>query len=408
MIITADRVIVGDGKTIHEKYGVLVDEGKIKRLDEAETLIREFPQEEREHYPGATILPGLIDMHVHLGNWSERPGDYRHNDFALAYITLENARRIFENGVTTVRDVCTKDALSATLKWMSDSGLIRDTIPRIIPCGNGICMTGGHGSEIPVGGGDEVDGPWELRREIRRKLKCGSQWIKLLTSRREDCAEFSQEELNAAVDECHRLRHKITVHSGVHTTIQMCIDAGFDCIEHGTFMTEDQAVQMRERNMAWVPTIIPYVRGFERMEALCKGDESKMPPSARTSCEYYKRAAEAYQNNFKRFYDIIGRVGAGTDLSIDQGEGAPVADELAYMVKFGLSPMEAICVGTSKGAEILDMQDITGSIREGLSADILVVDGNPSQNISALKKIRCVYFKGNAVVKSKGMVNNEV
>lgn len=402
MIVTADRVIPGDGKTVWENWGVLVSEGRIQRVDALDALTRDFPKEPVEAFPGSTLLPGLVDLHIHLGNWSRRPGDFHHNDFALAYATLENARRVFESGVTTARDVCTKDGLTATLNWAAETGLIRDIIPRIIPCGNGICMTGGHGSEIPVDGGDEVDGPWELRRAIRRKLKCGSQWIKLLTSRRADCPEFSQEELDAAADECHRLHHKIAVHSGVPSTIQMCIDAGFDTIEHGTFLSEDQARQMREKGLAWVPTITPYVRGYRRMQAICDREGDGASQDVRSACAHYKRAAEAYQQNFRTLCGIIGRVGAGTDLCIDEGEGAPVAEELEFMTAFGLEPLEAIRIGTSGGAEILDLQEVTGSIRPGLSADLLVVRGDPSRDIGALKSIHRVYYKGKTVFNLEG------
>lgn len=400
MILKPDRVITGDGKTVLEQYAVQISEesGKITRVAPQAQLCKETAGEELHEYPGATLLPGLIDMHVHLGNWSDRPGDYKHNDFLLAYIALNSARSVFKNGVTTVRDVCTKDKLSATMAWAAENGIIPEAVPRIIPCGNGICMTGGHGTEFSPGGGDVVDGTWEMRREIRRKFFNGSQWIKLLTSKREFIPEYTQEELNAAADECHRRGRKLAAHSGVPVSIQMCIDAGVDTIEHGTFMSEAQAEQMRAKGLAWTPTILAYTRGYESAKSRAEALGGNAPRQLLDSLAHYQRAAEAYRDNFKRLYDIIGRIGAGTDLSLDMGDGAPVAKELAYMVQYGLAPIEAIRVGTSSGADILDLGGVTGTVKKGLAADLLLVQGDPSKHIEALEEVTAVYFGGRQVV----------
>lgn len=397
MIIGADRVITGDGATVLENHAVLVDEktGAIAKIAEHGALVREYPGEKLLFSEGTTLTPGLVDMHVHLGNWEDRPGDWRDNDFALAYVALRSARSAFADGVTTLRDVSSRDGLSATMRWAAEAGIVREAIPRIIPCGNGICMTGGHGSEI-ANGGEEVDGPWELRRAIRRKIKNGGQWVKILTSKRASVPEFTQEELDAAADECHRVGRKIAVHSGVQPTIQMCIDAGFDTIEHGTFMTEAQARQMKEKGIAWVPTILAYASAYEKTAAALAGgggDAERM----QINLEYYRAANEAYRVNFRRFFDIGLLVGAGTDLSMDRGCGAPVARELKCMVDCGLEPIRAIRTGTANGAEILGLSGVTGMVREGLAADLLIVDGNPLEDIGAMRNVRRLFLGGKTV-----------
>lgn len=348
MIISADRIVTGDGTTVLEKYGVLVTEetGKIKEVASIDTLKLKYPDEMLFDYKEATLLPGLIDMHVHLGSWRKIPIGYLDNDFIKAFITVKNARSIFKYGVTTIRDVCTKDRLSASICWASNNGIINEPIPRIIPCGNGICMTGGHGSEFGVDGGDEADGPWMIRKLIREKIKCGSQWIKLLTSRRDFIPEFTQEELNAAVDECHRVNKKIAVHSGVPITIQMCIDAGVDTIEHGTFMSVEQAYQMQEKGIAWIPTIIAYTRGYEKLKKIMS--EGGINPDQDVNYKYFQKAAQAYRENFKMLHDTGIKIAAGTDLSLCSGEGTPVAKELQYMVQYGLEPIEAIRIWNGK------------------------------------------------------------
>lgn len=379
MILTADRVIIGDGSTVLEQGAVAFCEktGEILAVGTKERVCRSYDGPVQE-YPGCTIMPGLIDLHVHLSGWSNKPFGYTGSDFSHAYITLRNARDAYQTGVTTIRSVADKNGLVASLAWAAESGVLDEPIPRLVPCGNGICMTGGHGSEFPDGG-DIADGPWEVRRRVRKNLQSGAQWIKLLTSRREFTPEFTQEELDAAVDECHRRNRKITVHSGVPITIQMCIDAGVDCIEHGTFMSETQAKQMIEKGIAWVPTAMVY------SEMAKKSDNP-----------YYAAAAKSYQQIIKPFYDMGILMGAGTDVPVDIN-GVNTHFELEYLVRYGLTPLEAIRVGTYNSARILGMEQITGSIALGLAADLLVVRGNPAEDILALREVEAVYQYGGLV-----------
>ncbi len=389
MILSASRVITGDGKTVLEEHAVRVRDGKIRAVGPRRALIEAYPGEAAEHFENATLLPGLIDLHVHLGGWSGRPFDFRNNDFTLALVTARNARGVFRHGVTTLRDVASKNLLTSSLAAAVEDGVLEGPMPRMIPCGNGICMTGGHGSEFP-GGGEEVDGPWELRKVIRRNIKQGCQWIKILTSRRTHTPEFSQEELNAAADECHRVGKKIAVHAGMQPAIQMCIDAGFDTIEHGSFLTVEQACQMREKGLSWVPTITPYHLHAAQLRNRCEEDPT---PANRKAADIFRAYDDAYREHFKALYDTDVRVGAGTDLSIER-EGTPVAMELRHMVNYGVTPLEAIRVATYNGAAILGLSDETGLIREGLDADLLIVDGDSSTDIAALTSVCRVYRAG--------------
>ena len=126
-------------------------------------------------------------------------------------------------GITTVRDLSCPPNLMKQLRLAGQKGYV--TVPRIIHADAGICMTGGHGHQDGV---EEADSPWGVRAAIRRQLRAGADWVKILTSNRGDIPEFTQEELDAAVDEAHRQGVKIAVHSGTQPSIQMCIDAGFD------------------------------------------------------------------------------------------------------------------------------------------------------------------------------------
>lgn len=379
MILTADRIITGDGKTVLVDGAVEFCEqtGEILSVGTKAELLQGYDGPVQE-YPGCTLMPGLIDLHVHLSAWGDKPFGYAGSDFSHAYITLRNARNAYRTGVTTIRSVADKNGLVASLAWAAEQGVLDEPIPRLISCGNGICMTGGHGSEFPDGG-DIADGPWEVRRRVRKNLQSGAKWIKLLTSRREFVPEFTQEELDAAVDECHRRNRKIAVHSGVPVTIQMCIDAGVDTLEHGTFLSPEQAQQMIDKGIAWVPTVMVY---------------SEISQNADNP--FYKAAADAYRNNLKTYYDMGILIGAGTDVPVDI-HGVNTYLELEYLVQCGLSPLQALQVGTQNGAKILDMDHITGTVAPGLAADLLVVRGDPSKDIRALQEVAAVYQYGKCV-----------
>ena len=393
MIFYAEQILCGDKRGVMKNAAMRVAEGKVQEILSAEEAERKYPHEENERYPGQTILPGYVDMHVHLGNWSNQPYGYLGNEFMHAYVTLRTAKKAFEYGVTTLRDVCTTDGLTAALCAANSQRIVSDPIPRVVPCGNGICMTGGHGSEFP-NGGDIADGPWEMRRLIRKKIAAGSKWIKLLTSRRTFTPEFTKEELDAAADECHRRGIKVAAHSGVPITIQMCIDAGIDTIEHGTFMSLEQARQMQDKGLAWDPTILPYYRSYSRRKEMM--DAGHLTEAEREMFHFSERAVNAYFENFKAIYDTGVCISAGTDLAADV-DGTPVAEELILMVKCGITPLQAIAIGPQNGAKIIDMDKVTGSLCEGLSADFQIIEGNPFATIEDLRKIRKVYLKGKEV-----------
>ena len=242
MIICAKYLMTGDGETVLEGQAVLTGgDGKIKKIAPKEELVQDFPEEEVKDYGEATLLPGLCDMHVHLAYWYSQPDSFNYNEQMITLYALQHAQAAFERGITSVRDMSSYHGVCRSLKLAQEKGFI--TIPRITHTDTGMCMTGGHAcDEVP-----EVDGPWEVRKEIRKQVRDGAEWVKILTTHRSHIPEFTQEELNAAVDECHRRGIKCGVHAGTNPGIQMCIDAGFDTIEHATFMTVDHAKQRAEK-----------------------------------------------------------------------------------------------------------------------------------------------------------------
>ncbi len=395
MIIAAKKIIVGDGKTVLDGSAVYVnDRGRIEKVGKLSELKDLYPDQKVIEYPEHTLLPGLIDVHAHLGHWGCRPASSVMNDYMMAYITQKHAQDAFTRGVTSIREVGSPEGVCQTMKAASEMGFFK--IPKMEYCGAALCVTGGHGSSFGLGEGvEETDGTDALRKAIRTRVKHGSRWIKIMTSHRSDVCEYSQAELDAAADECHRLGIKAMVHSGTQPSIGMCIKAGMDTIEHATFITREQLQEMIDKGISWTPTILPYTTIFHMMEKKCEGMEEKPR-------EYYycKAAADMYKEHFKEYYDTGVLVAAGTDnITADGRTDLYVAKELAYMVEYGLTPLQAVRVGTMNGAKVLGTEDQVGQIKEGLCADILIVDGDASEEIGALENVNTVYLDGDIVYR---------
>ena len=397
MIICAKTMITGDGETVLKDSAVMVDEkGIIQKVGSKEEVIAAYPGEEVTDYGDATVLPGMCDMHCHLGYWFSQPDSFNFNPQMIMMFALQHAQAAFTKGITSIRDCYSPEGVCKTLKMAEEKGYI--TIPRITHAGEGMSMTGGHcWDEVR-----QVDGPWEVRKEIRRQMRDGAEWIKILTSHRSHIPEFTQEELDAAVDECHRRGIKCVVHAGTHPSIQMCIDAGFDTIEHGTFLTVDQAKQMKEKGIAWTPTITAYTYLYE----VCKknidegnADVFNDPVAAKEQRDFafYEPAYKSYKENFKKLYDTGVTVCTGSDMVMYGSPVLPVQQELNYMVEYGITPVQAIQTATSNPAKVLGREDELGLLKEGLKGDILVVDGDLSEDIKNIYNVNTVFLNGKKV-----------
>lgn len=400
MIIAARHLITGDGKTVLENRAVLVGtDGKIRKIGEPSVLRREFPQEKVKDYGDATLLPGLCDMHVHLGYWYSQPDSFNYGPLLIMLYALQHAQAAFERGITSVRDMSSAHGVCKNLKLAAEKGFV--TIPRITHTDTGICMTGGHAWEEV----EQVDGPWEVRKEIRKQIRDGAEWVKVLTTHRTHTPELTQEELDAAVDECHRRGIKCGVHAGTNPGIQMCIDAGFDTIEHATFMTLEHAKQMAEKGIAWTPTIMAYTLLYD----ICKENMEKhagapvndpVMQKEMKDYQYFEPAYKAYRDHFKEFYDTGVTVIAGTDMVMYQSPLLPLARELQYMVEYGITPVQAIETATSNPAKVLGVEEDRGLVKEGLDADLLVVGGDLSKDITRLHDVKLVTLGGKRVFEN--------
>ena len=387
MILTADYILTGDSKTVLENAAVYLENGKIAMLGTPDEVKAAHPESEIKAYPGCTLMPGMIDMHVHIGFIWGRPDQRNFKEYRAmqGFFVGKRMADTLKNGVTTIRDVASPDFVGIAIPKARAAGYIQ--APRVITSGNGICMTGGHGSGLD-GGVYEVDGPNEVRKAVRMNIRAGANHIKILTSEAWRGQEMNQDEINAAVDEAHRLGVRIAAHAGYGPSIQMCIDAGCDSIEHGTHLTPEQALQMKANDQTWVPTIYVF-------EQSIPGARKAGMPETHPIMRYYLDCHECYEKHFKALYDLGVRVACGTDTDCDNlPEASPVATECEWMVRYGLTPLQAIECATKNGAEGLGMGDRLGLIKENYIADIIAVKGKPHENIAALHDIEAVYQDG--------------
>ena len=396
MIYCGKHVLTGDGKTHLMDGAVVVNaEGVIQDVGLKAEMTAKYPSEEVKDYGDVTLLPGLCDMHVHFGYYYSQPDQGAFDDFMIAYYAQEQAKLALSLGITTVRDLSSPHNLCKQLRLAGEKGWVK--VPRIIHSDAGMCMTGGHGYDDGI---EQVDGEWEIRKEIRKQLRDGADWVKILTSGRVSFPEFTQEELNAAVDESHRVGVKCAVHAGLQPALQMAIDAGFDTIEHGTFLTYEQVQQMAANGQAWVPTMTAYTVLYEFCKEKLEAGYNKsdrIAAKAMKDMAFFEPAYNAYKDKFKKLYDTGVTVCTGSDMVLYDAPPLPINREMELMVEYGITPIQAIETATSNPAKVLGLADTIGQLKAGLLADMIVVKGNVAEDITAVNDLVDVYMSGEKV-----------
>ena len=352
----------------------------------------------------ATLLPGLIDTHVHplmLGD------DYQidHLRRSSAYKALRGlaaVQRGLEAGWTSLRTVGTADVFYAPVdvKRVIDAGLFQG--PRMAVAGHYISITGGGGDinfmspeQSLIADGLIVDGVDEVRRAIRREIKYGSDWIKLLVTGAFMSAgdnpknvHFSAEELAVAMEEANRLSVPVMAHAHSAEGIKMAVRAGVRSIEHGTFIDAEGVELMVQNGTFLVPTM--YIGDYYIEEMADSEAQKKMVElSAKYRDEFFENIGNAI------------RAGVKVALGSDFGGADPVLQtrEFSSLIEAGMTPMQAIKAGTSVAAELLQWQDRVGSIAPGRLADIIAVAGDPLADISELERVVFV-MKGGEIFKA--------
>jgi imidazolonepropionase-like amidohydrolase len=343
--------------------------------------------------PGACLLPGLINMHVHLTLASDNapfvPYMDAHSDVGLALRAAYNAVASLKAGVTTLRDCGSRARSVLDLRSARADGLVRT--PRILAAGHALTISGGH--MRPFGG--EVDGVDGVSRMVRRLVSDGADFIKMAGSgggtpgSLTEYPSFSVAEFQAAVETAHGLGRRVTVHCTATAAIDRAISAGVDSIEHGYFGAPGnfQAYDPRlaERLAQAEVSVTPTLQVFRDMaECLPAGAER----------DFWQSRRETLSTNVRRLHEAGVRLTAGSDAGWRFTRFDTYIRELEEMAGAGLSPLEVIYAATGAAAEATGRQNEFGTLRPGLSADLLLVDGNAAENLAHLASVRQVYVEG--------------
>jgi len=359
-------------------------------------------QEETERFnaSGRWLLPGLIDSHVHVSAIDYIPIPQKGDGTAyMAIIAARNLRSALQAGITTVRDVC-GPRINIALRTAVERGQLVG--PRIFTSGKGLCMTGGHGSEDPSAV-HQVDTPQAVRQAVREERKAGVDLIKLLTSHRTDAPEFSQAEIDAGVDEAHRLGLRVAIHAANLVTTEMAATAGVDVIEHGSFISESTMRMMAEKSIILVPTLWVKHDLAERLDRW-KATPERFPwgdaRDLEQSATWFQRCVDRLPKTITLAKKHGVRMAAGTDFVMADFPWALLPEETAYLTQLGLTPMEAIESATRIGAEVLGLETELGTIEPGKLADLILVDRNPLDDITALTEISWVMQGGRIIPRS--------
>ena len=352
-----------------------------------------------------TCLPGLIDTHTHVllqGDITNADYDEQLLKQSPEYRTIlatVNARRVLGWGFTSIRDVETEGAgyADADVKKAIERGVIPG--PRMQVATRALDVTGAYpllgyapGLTMPKGV-QEADGPDGVRRAVREQLSHGADWIKVYSDRNyrvqpngviDDIPTFTLEELRAIVDEAHRQRHKVASHAMALYGVHNSVEAGVDTIEHGNYIADEDLRTMAQKGIYYVPTI--YVG-----EYVAEG-------RAKAGAPVWLAMRDIHEQTFRRALKAGIRIAFGTDIGGFDWHTNP-AVEFGWMVKYGMTPEQALRAATVVAAALLGRSDDLGTLESGKLADIVAVPGNPLTDVARLTDVRFV-MKGGVVYGS--------
>src|SRR6478672_10967652 len=340
-----------------------------------------------------TCLPGLIDTHTHVllqGDITAADYDEQLLKQSTAYRAIlgtRSVRRALDYGFTTIRDLETEGAgyADVDLKTAINNGIIPG--PRMKVATRAMDVTGaytlsGYSPEITVPHGVQVvDGPEDGRKAVREQIGYGADWIKVYSDRSyfvrpdgvlDDIPTFTLDELRAIVDETHRQHHKVASHAMALNGVHNSVEAGVDSIEHGNYIAEADLKTMAAHGIFYVPTIFVG-------EYVAQGRAAEGAP-------VWVKMIQIHEDTFRRAMKAGVKIAFGTDAGGFDWKINP-AKEFSSMVKFGMTPAQALRSATAVAADLLGMKDSLGTIETGKLADIVAVPGDPLADVSVMEKV---------------------
>ncbi len=403
--ITAIRA----GKLLDVRAGTLLDDRVILVENGEITGVMPFAQWKNENNSKVidlrdrTVLPGLIDSHVHI----TFPSNSAPNSWFLtspsraSLIGARNSRILLEAGFTSVRSLAATDYADISLRDAIEAG---DVIgPRILASAHAICITGGHCDfttglkpELHLEGAGSADGAVSFEHKVREQIKYGADVIKItatggVMSARTDprLPHMEQAEIEAVVKTAHGLGRKVASHAHAAEGVKRSVRAGVDSIEHGHLMDDEAIALMKEKGTYLVPTV-----------ALCDYTMANLAqlPLPEFNKRKMKLVCDVGLENIRKAIKAGVKIAFGTDTPVmPHGMNAK---EFAVYVRLGMTPIQAIRSATLSASDLLGTADKTGAIEAGKYADIIAVNGNPLENVRLLEDVKFV-MKGGEVIKQQ-------
>ena len=386
-LVRAKLLLPGTGGKGIAGGAVLVEDGRIKAAGARAAVERLAKKADVIDASRFTVMPGMINLHAHLD--SECGPDFLTSALLIseadAVMTcVDSARRTLLGGVTTVRDLGTKYAAAIAVRDAVNKGWVAG--PRIFSAGKLVCMTGGHGWFI----GHETDGPDEMRKTIRQNLKRGADCIKVIATGgvlspgvEVGSSQLDPDELAAAVKEAHKADRRVAAHAIGNEGIKNALRAGVDTIEHGCYLDDEAIKLFKKTGATFVPTLCAPHFLHEHLD--------EVPAYARRKTE---QVYEAHRASFKRALRAGVTIAAGTDAGTPFNRHELFATELALMTALGMEPEQALHAATAGAARAAGLENETGTLTEGKSADLILVDGDPRKDIKATARVAGLMVRG--------------
>ena len=407
VLVHAGTLLDRPGQAPRRNATLVIRGGRIEAVRDGFVPASEFPGSKVIDLSTKFVLPGLIDSHVHLT--SDRAGaegqlaGVSDSTADFAYEAAWNARKTLDAGFTTVRNLGDRGGVTIALRDAIAMGRVAG--PRIVDAGRSISTTSGH-MDGRLGFNDEVaevvphdnvcDGPESCRQAVRLQIGRGADVIKIATTGGVNSrigaglgAQMFDDEAKALIETAHLYGKKVAVHAHGADGIKLALRYGADSIEHGTIMDEETIQLFLKTRAYYVPTLST-VNGY--LERIAR-DPNAYSPEVRAKIDWrITITGESLKKAFPRGV----RIAFGTDAGVSKhGRNA---DEFELLVKYGLSPMDAIKAATVNAADLLGLSDIIGSLEAGKQADLIAVDGDPLADVTVLKRVGFV-MKGGKVMK---------
>ncbi len=402
-ILKAARLIDGNGGPVAEQAAILLDGDTIKQIGTKETV--QAPDGASAHeidYGDATILPGLVDCHVHLiGIGDGRAGDdlVTLPDEVLTVQAAQNVRKHLYSGVTTVRDCGAKNRTTFLLREAVEMGIVPS--PRLILAGRPIAIIGGHLSYF----GTQATGPTECRAAVRQLIKEGADFIKVTATggstrtSHPTRPSFNVDEFTAITDEAHKFGKHVCAHCTSSGGMENALEASIDTIIHGVHRDSngddsyrpDITDRIAEQAVFVNPTLGQSLARIRQLE-----DNPELTLETE-DVDAMRSGSEVRMDHVARMRDAGVVMVAGSDSAWANYPMGDFQTEIEAHVMAGMSNMEAIISATRDSAVSCRVDDTVGTIEVGKQADVLVVDGDPTRDIADLRKVRDVFLAGSKI-----------